>query len=126
MREKIGQYFEKGALICVIEDAAGLEAELMLAEQEVQGVQPGQTVELKARALPFRTFTATVERVAPRAEVAQGELEGKITVYCKLDKADGSLLAGMTGVGRVSRGEETLGNIAAKKALRYVRTEFWW
>jgi multidrug resistance efflux pump len=126
MREKIGQYFEKGALICVIEDSAGLEAELSLPEQEVQGVQPGQTVELKARALPFRTFRATVERVAPRAEVAQGDLEGKVTVYCKLDSVDGGLLAGMTGVGRVFREDETVGAIAAKKALRYVRTEFWW
>ena len=51
MKEKIGQYFEKGALICIIEDAAGLEAEIALTEQEVDGVEPGQIVELKARAL---------------------------------------------------------------------------
>ena len=126
MKEKIGQYFEKGALICIIEDAAGLEAELALPEQEVHGVAAGQLVELKARALPFQTFKAKVERVAPRAERDQGALEGKVTVYCRLDSTDAGLLAGMTGVGRVFRGSETVGVLVAKKALRYVRTEFWW
>jgi putative peptide zinc metalloprotease protein len=126
MKEKIGQYFEKGALICVIEDATGLEAELDLDEQEVQGVQAGQVVELKARAVPFRTFRGKVERIAPRAEVAQGAVQGKVTVYCKLDDRDLELLAGMTGVGRVFRGAEPIGSIVAKRAMRYVRTEFWW
>lgn len=126
MKEKIGQYFEKGALICTIEDAAGLEAELALPEQEVQGVRPGQTVELKARALPFKTFRATVERVAPRAEIAPGELQGKVTVYCRLEEGDVGLLAGMTGMGRVFRGAEPVGSVLAQKALRQVRTEFWW
>lgn len=126
MKEKIGQYFEKGALICTIEDATGLEAELSLPEQEVQGVRPGQTVELKARALPFQTFKAKVERVAPRAEIEQGAVQGKVTVYCRLEASDAGLLAGMTGVGRVFRGAEPIGSLMAKKALRQVRTEFWW
>lgn len=126
MKEKIGQYFEKGALICTIEDATGMEAELALPEQEVQGVLPGQIVELKARALPFQTFKAKVERVAPRAEIAQGELQGKVMVYCRLDAGDVNLLAGMTGMGRVFRGDEPVGSVLAQKALRQVRTEFWW
>lgn len=126
MKEKAGQYFEKGALICIIEDAAGLEAELALTEQEVDGVKTGQSVELKARALPFRTFHAKVERIAPRAEMEQGALQGKITVYCRLDESDAGLLAGMTGMGRVFRGEMPLAEIASHKAMKYLRTEFWW
>jgi len=126
MKEKIGQYFEKGALICILEDSAGLEAEIALPEQEVAGVQAGQTVELKARALPFRTFSARVDRVAPRAEIEQGALQGKVIVYCRLDKSDIGLLAGMTGMGRVFRGEMPLATIGAHKAMKYLRTEFWW
>jgi multidrug efflux pump subunit AcrA (membrane-fusion protein) len=126
MKEKIGQYFEKGALICIIEDAQGLEAELALPEQEIAGVSPGQTVELKARSLPFQTFRARVDRVAPRAEKEVGALEGKVTVYCTLERADSQLLAGMTGMGRVFRGEKPLIEVLTGKALRQVRTEFWW
>lgn len=126
MKEKIGQYFEKGALICILEDSEGLEAEIALPEQEVAGVEAGQTVELKARALPFRTFSARVDRVAPRAEIEQGALQGKVIVYCRLDKSDIGLLAGMTGMGRVFRGEMPLATIGAHKAMKYLRTEFWW
>jgi multidrug resistance efflux pump len=126
MKEKVGQYFEKGALICIVEDSAGLEAEIALPEQEVNGVLPGQTVELKARSLPFQTFRARVDRVAPRAEKEAGALEGKVTVYCTLEKADTQLLAGMTGMGRVFRGEQPLLEVVTGKALRHLRTEFWW
>lgn len=126
MKEKLGQYFEKGALICVIEDAAGMEAELALTEQEIAGVVAGQDVELKARALPFRTFRAKVERVAPRAEMEQGALQGKVTVYCRIQDADAGLLAGMTGMGRVFRGDMSLSALAIQKGMKYLRTEFWW
>jgi putative peptide zinc metalloprotease protein len=126
MKEKVGQYFEKGALICVVEDAQGLEAELALPEQEVNGVQEGQTVELKARSLPFQTFKARVDRVAPRAEKEQGALEGKVVVYCTLENGDTQLLAGMTGMGRVFRGERAVADVLTRKALRQLRTEFWW
>lgn len=126
MTEKIGQYLEKGALICVIEDATGLDAEIVLTEQEVSGVKAGQLVELKARALPYETFNARVDRVAPRAKTVEGALQGTVVVYCHLDDKDANLLAGMTGVGRVFRGQESLGTIACDRAMRYVRTEFWW
>jgi biotin carboxyl carrier protein len=126
MKEKVGQYFEKGALICIIEDAEGLEAELALTEQEVSGVEPGQSVELKARALPFQTFRARVERVSPRAEKEQGALEGKIIVYCTLEGGDSRLLAGMTGMARVFRGEQPIATVMTTKAMKYLRTEFWW
>jgi len=126
MKEKIGQYFEKGTLICVVEDAQGLEAELALPEQEVNGVRAGQTVELKARSLPFHTFNARVDRVAPRAEKEQGALEGKVVVYCTLEKSETELLAGMTGMGRVFRGERAVADVLTNKALRQLRTEFWW
>ncbi len=83
-------------------------------------------MELKARALPFRTFKATVDRVAPRANTAQGAEQGTVTVYCHLHQGDADLLAGMTGVGRIFRGKAPLGSIAAERAVRYFRTEFWW
>ena len=56
----------------------------------------------------------------------QGDLQGKVTVYCRLDESDVGLLAGMTGMGRVFRGEMPLATIASHKAMKYLRTEFWW
>ncbi len=126
MREKIGQYFEKGALICEIEDHTGLEAEMAVSEQDVAGLKTGLPVELKARSLPFEVFHAKVDRIAPRANKADASSQGTVTLYCRLAEQDANLLSGMTGVGRVTRGESSPWDIASRKALKYLRTEFWW
>src|SRR5262249_58288046 len=67
LKEKIGQYFKEGDLICEIEEPATLDVEITITEQEVARVEPGQTIELKARALPFDLFAAQVERLPPVA-----------------------------------------------------------
>lgn len=131
MTEKIGQYFEKGALICVIEEITALEAEIAVGEEEVSGVEIGQIVELKARALPLQTFKARVDRVAPVAigsavPGASVDRQSSITVYCRVDNPEGNLRSGMTGYGRVYREHKSLATVILNKFLRYFRTEFWW
>src|SRR5262249_62221069 len=78
LREKVGQYVHEGDLICAVEELAGLEVEIALAEQGAARVRPGQAVALKARALPSATFRAAVERVAPAAR--PGEAPSSVTV----------------------------------------------
>jgi multidrug resistance efflux pump len=124
LREKVGQYVREGELIGVVEDPSGLEAEIALAEQEVARVRPGQAVELKARALPFETFRASVDRVAPAA--GRGELQSTVTVACRLGDHPADLRPGMTGYARIYTGRRSLGEVLADRTLRYVRTEFWW
>jgi multidrug efflux pump subunit AcrA (membrane-fusion protein) len=123
LKEKVGQYLREGDLICVVEEPVGLEAEVTLAEQDVARVRPGQEVKLKARALPFDTFLTRVDRVAPAA--ARGDGQGSVTVYCRLD-APAGLLPDMTGHARVYTGRRPVGAILLDRALRLVRTEFWW
>jgi multidrug efflux pump subunit AcrA (membrane-fusion protein) len=124
LREKVGQYVREGELIGVVEDPGGLEAEIALAEQEVARVRPGQAVELKARALPFETFRASVDRVAPAA--GHGEVQSTVTVACRLGDHPADLRPGMTGYARIYTGRRSLGEVLVDRTLRYVRTEFWW
>jgi hypothetical protein len=50
-----------------------------------------------------------------------------VPVYCRLTEAPPAVLRpGMTGFARISCGERAMGRVLADKALRYVRTEFWW
>jgi RND family efflux transporter MFP subunit len=136
LREKTGQFFHEGELICVVEDPAVLRAEIKLPEQEVERVRPGQRVELKARALPFDMFTGTVERVAPgaAAEAAPNAApaapaaggQSTVTVYVQFDGAHEDLRPGMTGHARVQCGKAAAGRVLGEKVLRFVRTEFWW
>lgn len=124
LKEKLGHYVREGELICLIEETSGLEAEISLAEQDVARVEPGQVVELKARALPYQTFLAQVDRIAPTA--GRGEVQSSVMVYCRLGEASTALRPGMTGYARVSTGRRSLGEFLGNRALRYLRTEFWW
>jgi putative peptide zinc metalloprotease protein len=128
MNDRIGQLAELGALICMVEDISSLNVEISVAEEDVPGVQPGQNIDLKVRALPFETFLATVDRIAPRAVITpeKRQAQNSVIVYCHVDNKDGRLKSGMTGLARIYRGQRPMGWNLVNQALRYVRTEFWW
>ena len=128
MQDRIGQLAELGSLICIVEDVSTLSVEIAVAEEDVAGIQPGQSIELKARALPFDTFVAKVDRIAPSANglPEKHPNQNTVTVYCHVDNPDGKLKSGMTGVARVYRGRRSLGINLVNQGLRYFRTEFWW
>lgn len=122
-KEKIGQYFEEGDLLCVVEELSDLEAEITVNEQDVARIKPGQKVLLRARALPFDTFQAELERVAPVAD--SGVAQSHVILHCCLRGTPAELRPGMTGYARVYTGQRTLGEIVLDRVLRLVRTEFW-
>ena len=124
LKEKVGQYLHEGDLIGVVEARSGLELEIALAEQDVARVRPGQAVRLKARALPYETFTTVVDRVAPAG--VRGEAQSSVIVYGRLDQAPDDLRMEMTGSARIETGRRPIGAILLDRMLRFVRTEFWW
>ncbi|HEY1272125.1 MAG TPA: HlyD family secretion protein, partial [Terriglobales bacterium] len=124
LKEKVGQYLREGELIAVVEESAVLEVEITVAEQEAARVQPGQPVELKARALPYAMLAAHVDRIAPAA--GHGETQSTVTLCCRLEAPPAELRSGMTGHARIYCGPRPLGLFLADRALRYLRTEFWW
>jgi multidrug efflux pump subunit AcrA (membrane-fusion protein) len=124
LKEKVGQYVREGDLIGLIEEPAVLEAEVTIPEQDVARVRPGQAVELKARALPFETFRTAVDRIAPAA--GKGDAQSSVTVYCRLENQGAELRPGMSGHARIATGSRSPGLILVDRALRYLRTEFWW
>jgi multidrug efflux pump subunit AcrA (membrane-fusion protein) len=124
LKEKAGQYVREGELIAVVEEPAVLEAEIALAEQDVAQVEVGQAVKLKARALPFDTFPGRVTRIATSAQ--PGDAQRTVTVYCALEKDDTGLRSGMSGYARVYTGRQSVAKVFLGRAMRYLRTEFWW
>src|SRR5262245_2050987 len=124
LKEKIGQYLKEGDLICEVEEPAILEVEITITEQEVARVRPGQVVELKARALPVDLFDSQVDRLAPVA--AKGDVQSSVIVYCRLQESNTDLRPGMTGNARIYSGKRPVGEILLERAMRFVRTEFWW
>lgn len=131
LAEKIGQFLPRGAEVCFIEDMANLEAEVAVPEKDSRVLQPGQTVTLKPRSLPFCRLDAKVDRIAPSAfgkPDPTGQLQSMtrtVTVYCRLENAEGDLRTGMTGFGRVYHNWRPLGWICVTRSLQFLRTEFW-
>jgi len=124
LREKIGDFFEEGELICEVEDGSQLQIVISLPEDQAARVEPGQQVCLKARSLPFEVFEVEVERIAPRA--VTGDVQSNVNIYCRLDDPDGAFRSGMTGHARIDCGQASLASVFSTKCLRFIRTEFWW
>jgi multidrug resistance efflux pump len=122
LKEKVGQYVREGDLICLVEEPDALEAEVTVSEQDAGRVRVGQPVGLKARSLVSETFAARADRVAPAA--AAGDGQSTVTVYCRLDRTP--LRPGMSGYARVYGEPRSVGGFLLSRAVRFVRTEFWW
>jgi multidrug efflux pump subunit AcrA (membrane-fusion protein) len=123
LRERVGQYFREGELICEVKEPARFEAVIALREQDIARVKPDQIVRLKVRALPFETLAARVDRVAPSA--IPGEVQATVSVYCRMADAPSELRPGMSGWARIDCGQRPIGAVWLDRAARYVRTEFW-
>ncbi|WP_374013874.1 efflux RND transporter periplasmic adaptor subunit [Pseudoxanthomonas koreensis] len=69
---KPGNFVQINSPIIRIVDSSRLEATLNVPEREIAKLKPGQAVELVADALPGRSFTGTVDRVAPVVDAGTG------------------------------------------------------
>ncbi|HVA49903.1 MAG TPA: efflux RND transporter periplasmic adaptor subunit [Pirellulales bacterium] len=124
LKDRVGEYIQQGDLVCEIQEASSLEVEITVPEDRISKVKPGQCVELKARALPYETFEAKVERIAPAAE--SGDHQSTVVVYSRLLNKSTNLKPDMTGHARIYCGKKPIGEIGLDYVLRFIRTEFWW
>src|SRR5207253_4957712 len=118
LKEKLGQYVKEGDLICLVEEPAELVAEIKLPEQEIEHVRPGQRIELKARAMPFVTYTGLVDRAAPAATAptpGTTEVQSSVTIYCRFDEGHDGLASGMSGQARILCGRQPVGRVWGEK-----------
>ena len=107
LKEKVGQYFKEGDLICSVDRLSQVEVEIALDEQDVPHVGEGSPVHLNARAFPARPFQGEVARIAPATRKEQSgdptrpappsrpDAPGTITVYATVHDGE-DLQAGMT------------------------------
>jgi multidrug efflux pump subunit AcrA (membrane-fusion protein) len=126
LKERVGMAVMQDALFGTIEKPETSCVEIAVSEDEAAHLKAGQPVTLKARAIPFETFDATVESIAPVAQKNVTTGQNHVLVHCQIRNPDGRLKSGMTGFGRVTRGWNSVGMMLLTKGIRYFRTEFWW
>lgn len=126
LKERTGDYVKEGDLICVVEDRSRQLAEVTLDEEKVKGIEPGQVVRFKARALPYDSIEGRVGGIAPCAEIDGARTQGTLVVHCSMEATAPVLRSSMSGYARIYTGRRRIGAILLDRALRLFRTEFWW
>jgi multidrug resistance efflux pump len=126
LKERRGERVSRGDLIAQIYEQSTVTAEIRVPEKEIADVHVGQTVAVKARAFPGRTFTSRVTAIAPVAIEDDRGLGGKaIRVMADIDNASGLLKPEMTGNAKIYAGTRHIFDLATRRLVRYVRVEFW-
>ena len=119
LKNKIGEYIDKGNLFCRIVDVTRVNVDLRVPEKEVGDVAIDNHIALRVRTFPARPFTARVISISPVAE------KGYQVVRGELANQDGTLKAGMTGVGKIYCGKRMIFSLVTRRFIRWLRTEFW-
>ncbi|MFQ5927284.1 MAG: HlyD family secretion protein, partial [Terriglobia bacterium] len=123
VEDKVGQFVERGELICEVFDYGRVRAEMAVPEKELADVAVGQKVVLKARGFPGETFRGRLTAISPR--VSEEEIENVAVAYTEVENPDLKLRPGMTGHAKIYAGQRPLGAVLLRRLLRTVRVEFW-
>ena len=123
LHNRIGDFLDKGDMFCEIVSEGTVIVEMPVPEKEIGDVRVGLPITIKVRGYPKRWYEARVRDIAPVA--AASGLEKIVMVHGDLKNTDGSLKAGMTGVGKILCGKRTIFELATRRAVRWLRTEFW-
>jgi HlyD family secretion protein len=123
LHNRIGDFLDMGSIFCEIVSNGIMVIEMPVPEKEIGDVRLGFPITIKVRGFPGRWYEARVRSIAPVAD-ANGS-ERTVIVQGELQNRDGSLRAGMTGVGKILCGKRTIYEIASHRAIRWLRTEFW-
>ena len=123
LKNRIGEYLVEGSVFCEIVSAGSVIIDMPVPEKEIADVKTGFPIVLKVRGYPRLTFEAQVKSISPVA-ITEG-LERKVVVQGELANRDGTLRAGTSGVGKILCGKRMIGELLTRRAVRWLRTEFW-
>jgi hypothetical protein len=74
-------------------------AEILIPERDIQHARPGMAVKFEFDAFPFETFTGTIRRIHPRAELVDNE--SVFVAEIDLENTSGQLRPGLQGRAKI-------------------------
>jgi multidrug resistance efflux pump len=137
LKEMVNKLVKKGDLIAKVFEMKTIEVETPISEKEIADVKVGQTVALKVRAFPDRTFygqvtsiaTTTSQSAAERKEAVPAsadEFAGKtVLVTTRIDNSSLLLKPGMTGNAKILCGQHRIIDLITRRIARTFKVEFW-
>jgi len=140
LKEMLGQFVAKGALIAKVYAVKTVTAQMVITEKEIGDIQVGQQVVLKSRAYPDRVFHGTVTTIATAAEglpsataeaaagkpgSGGGTSVRNFVVTTQIENHAGLLKPGMTGLAKVLGGDRRVVDLVKRRLTHTFKVEFW-
>jgi putative peptide zinc metalloprotease protein len=126
LKERLGERIGRGDLIAKVYEQSTVTAEILVSEKEIADVHGGQTVALRARAFPDKSFTSRITAIAPVAAEDNRGLGGRaIRVMAEIDNGSRLLKSEMTGNAKIYAGRRRIFDLATRRVAHYIRVEFW-
>lgn len=119
-----GARLEMGQSLFEVAPLESLAVEVRVPENDARHVQPGQQVQLKFSAFPFRNWQGTVQRLHPRSEFVDDV--NVFVAEVELANEDGTLRPGMQGHARIAAGWKPLAWVWLHHAWERMRYGFVW
>ena len=123
LRDKKGGPVKEGEVLFEIARRDNLEAELTVAERDVQLLKEGQIGTLATTSLPTDKYDLRITRIVPLGEPKDGENIFK--VYAAPDKNSADWRPGLVGEARVEIGPKRLVWIWTHRLVDFLRLKFW-
>ncbi len=123
VERKLNQHLDPGEELCRIVDVSRVVVEMSVPEKEMADVRTGNVVWMKARSLPGVDLQGRVDFIAPVAQTVNGQQ--MVVVRSELENGNALLKPEMTGVAKIYSGDRRIVDIASRRLIRWIRTEFW-
>jgi len=123
IERRLNQHLDPGEEVVRIVDLSRVTIEMQVSEKELADVRPGNPITMKARSLPAAEFEGRVDFIAPVAQTLNGQQT--VVVRSDLENPDLLLKPEMTGVAKIRCGDRRIFDLATRRMVRWIRTEFW-
>jgi HlyD family secretion protein len=125
LKNRIGQFVHRGEMLCkVAVSGSQTTVEIAVPEKEAADVAVGYPVAVKLNSYLGRpTLTGRVAFLAPEVDASSGS--SIVRVEVQLDGHADLLKPGMTGFAKIYCGKRNVFQLATRRAMSWVRTEFW-
>ena len=125
LKNRLGQFVHRGEMLCKLAvSGAQTSVEIAVPEKEAADVAVGYPVAVKLNSYLGRpTLAGRVVFLAPEVDASSGS--SFVRVECQLQGQTDLLRPGMTGVAKIYCGRRSVFQLATRRAMSWVRTEFW-
>jgi multidrug resistance efflux pump len=125
LQNRLGQFIRRGETLCkIVTSAAETTIEMSIPEREAGDLALGFPVAVKLNSYLSRpTLAGRLAFIAPEISTTSGS--NFVRVECRIQDHAGLLKPGMAGVAKIYCGRRNVFQLATRRAMSWVRTEFW-